>query len=51
MPYELKPLPFEAMYEHSYHIDFGAKAGEYVEAFMRNIDWEKVNARHVGAVE
>jgi Iron/manganese superoxide dismutases, C-terminal domain len=23
------------MYEHSYHIDFGAKAGNYVDAFMR----------------
>jgi superoxide dismutase, Fe-Mn family len=39
------------MYEHSYHIDFGAKAGEYVEAFMRNVDWERVNARYVGAAE
>jgi superoxide dismutase, Fe-Mn family len=38
------------MYEHSYHIDFGAKAGEYVEAFMRNVDWEKASARHVRAV-
>jgi Fe-Mn family superoxide dismutase len=39
------------MYEHSYHIDFGAKASEYVEAFMRNVDWERVNARYVGAAE
>jgi len=39
------------MYEHSYHIDFGAKAGEYVEAFMRNVEWEKVNARYVHAAE
>jgi Fe-Mn family superoxide dismutase len=39
------------MYEHSYHIDFGAKASEYVEAFMRNVDWERVKARYVGAAE
>jgi Fe-Mn family superoxide dismutase len=27
------------MYEHSYHIDYGAKAAAYVDAFMQNIDW------------
>jgi Fe-Mn family superoxide dismutase len=27
------------MYEHSYHIDFGAKAGSYVDAFMQAIAW------------
>ena len=34
------------MYEHSYHIDYGAKAGAYVDAFMRNILWSDVAARH-----
>ncbi|MBM3359399.1 MAG: superoxide dismutase [Betaproteobacteria bacterium] len=33
------------MYEHSYHIDYGAKAGAYVDAFMNNINWQAV-ARH-----
>ena len=33
------------MYEHSYHMDFGAAAGAYVDAFMDNIDW----ARSTGA--
>ena len=27
------------MYEHSYHIDYGAKAAAYVDAFMQNINW------------
>jgi len=27
------------MYEHAYHIDFGANAKAYVDAFLRNIDW------------
>ena len=27
------------MYEHSYHIDFGAKADTYVETFMQTICW------------
>ncbi|OYW36479.1 MAG: superoxide dismutase [Hydrogenophilales bacterium 12-61-10] len=26
------------MYEHSYHMDFGAKAAAYVEAFMNNLN-------------
>ena len=34
------------MYEHSYHIDYGAKAGAYVDAFMRNIRWSDVMVRH-----
>lgn len=27
------------MYEHSYHIDYGAKAAAYVDASMNNINW------------
>ena len=30
------------MYEHSYHMDYGAKAAAYVDAFMQNINWKKV---------
>lgn len=38
------------MYEHSYHLDFGAAAGAYVEAFMANIDWTQVYERYQLAV-
>jgi superoxide dismutase, Fe-Mn family len=37
------------MYEHAYHIDFGANAGAYVEAFMRNIDWRAAQSRYEDA--
>jgi len=37
------------MYEHAYHLDFGAKAAAYVDAFMKNIHWERVGARYVQA--
>jgi Fe-Mn family superoxide dismutase len=37
------------MYEHAYHIDFGANAKAYVEAFMRNIDWKAVQGRYEDA--
>lgn len=33
------------MYEHGYHMDFGANAKAYVDAFFRNLRWEEVNAR------
>jgi superoxide dismutase, Fe-Mn family len=32
------------MYEHSYHIDYGARAAAYVDVFMSNINWENVSA-------
>ena len=38
------------MYEHAYHIDFGAAAGSYVEVFMQNIRWDAVVARYQHAV-
>src|SRR5260370_14129959 len=37
------------MYEHAYHIDFGANASAYVAAFMRNIDWTAVEGRYEDA--
>jgi superoxide dismutase, Fe-Mn family len=39
------PLLVMDMYEHSYHMDFGAAAAQYVDAFFNNINWEKVLER------
>jgi Fe-Mn family superoxide dismutase len=39
------------MYEHAYHLDFGANATAYIAAFMRNIDWNAVQTRYQGAVK
>ena len=39
------------MYEHAYHIDFGANAKAYVDAFMRNVDWKAVLGRYEDAVK
>lgn len=38
------------MYEHAYHLDFGAQAAAYVDAFMANIHWTAVYARYQHAV-
>lgn len=34
------------MYEHAYHLDFGAKAAAYVDQVMLNLNWERIAARH-----
>jgi len=34
------------MYEHSYHIDYGAAAAKYVDAFMDNINWANAGRLH-----
>ncbi len=33
------------MYEHAYHIDFGANATAYVDTYFRNLDWSAVEGR------
>ena len=38
------PLVALDMYEHSYHMDFGAKAAAYVDAFMQNLSWTVAEA-------
>ncbi len=46
-----RPLLVLDMYEHSYHMDYGAAAGRYVDAFMLNINWEEVNRRTESALK
>jgi Fe-Mn family superoxide dismutase len=43
------PLLALDMYEHSFHMDYGAAAAKYVDAFFRNIDWETVERRYAQA--
>jgi Fe-Mn family superoxide dismutase len=33
------------MYEHSYHLDYGANAKGYIDAFFQNVKWDEVNRR------
>jgi Fe-Mn family superoxide dismutase len=37
-----RPILALDMYEHSYHMDYGANAGAYVDAFMDAIHWDNV---------
>ena len=42
-----RPVLVMDMYEHSYHIDYGANARGYIDAFFKNIDWDEVDRRVV----
>jgi superoxide dismutase, Fe-Mn family len=43
-----RPILALDMYEHAYHLDFGANAAAYVEAFMANLHWSRLEARFSG---
>ena len=48
-----QPILALDMYEHSYHIDYGAKAATYVDTFMKAIRWSNADhllAEHIKAV-
>lgn len=44
-----RPLLAMDMYEHAYHMDYGAAAAKYVDAFVQNVNWEEVNLRFTRA--
>ncbi|MGD9728770.1 MAG: superoxide dismutase [Nitrospiraceae bacterium] len=37
------------MYEHAYHMDYGARAAAYVDAFMGAINWNSVGAAYTAS--
>ena len=45
-----RPILVNDMFEHAYHMDFGAAAARYVDAFMQNVKWEECNRRYEEAV-
>ena len=44
-PADTAPLLVMDMYEHAYHMDFGAAAAKYIDAFFQNIRWDAVAHR------
>src|SRR6516225_9092945 len=46
-----QPILALDMYEHSYHIDYGAQAAAYVDAFMAAINWPNVAAAYAGVAQ
>lgn len=45
VPVHVIPLLVLDVYEHAYMIDFGTKRAAYLDAFMRNVNWEVVDQR------
>jgi Fe-Mn family superoxide dismutase len=43
------PILVLDMYEHAYHLEFGANAAAYVDVFMRIVDWTVVAERFMGS--
>ncbi len=41
-----RPILVMDMYEHAYHMDYGAAAAKYVDAFMQVIRWDNVARLH-----
>jgi Fe-Mn family superoxide dismutase len=44
-PASCVPLLVLDMYEHSYHLDYGAAHARYIDAFFANVSWDEVNRR------
>jgi Fe-Mn family superoxide dismutase len=45
-PANAVPLLVLDMYEHAFHIDYGAAASKYVDAFFANVNWDEVSRRY-----
>jgi Fe-Mn family superoxide dismutase len=44
------PLLVLDMYEHAYHLDYGAAAAKYLDAFFANVLWSEVDRRYAKAL-
>lgn len=40
-----KPILALDLWEHAYYLDYGPDKTKYLQAFFKNIDWEKVNQK------
>lgn len=47
-PVGARPVLVLDMYEHAFHLDYGAAAAKYVDAFWRNVAWDRVDRRLSG---
>jgi Fe-Mn family superoxide dismutase len=45
-----EPVLVLDLYEHAYHMDYGAATKSYLDAFLQNVHWGEVNRRIEGAI-
>jgi Fe-Mn family superoxide dismutase len=44
LSWNLRPILALDVYEHAYFIDYGVDRGKYIDAFVNNLDWDKIAA-------
>lgn len=44
LTWNLKPILALDVYEHAYFMDYGVDRGKYIDAFVNNLDWDKIGA-------
>jgi Fe-Mn family superoxide dismutase len=45
VPANVVPIVVLDVYEHAYMIDYGTNRGDYLTAFLKNMDWKVCEAR------
>lgn len=49
LSWDLKPILALDVYEHAYFLDFTVNRGAYIDAFFKNLDWDKIAASYAAA--
>ena len=42
LSWDLKPILALDVYEHAYYLDYAVNRGAYIDAFLKNLDWNKI---------
>jgi superoxide dismutase, Fe-Mn family len=50
MPTTFYPILVLDVYEHAYMVDYGIDRGKYLDAFLKNVNWETIDNRLMYAV-
>jgi superoxide dismutase, Fe-Mn family len=46
LSWHLHPILALDVYEHAYLLDFGVNRAAYIDAFTKNLDWDKISANY-----
>lgn len=49
LSWDLKPILALDVYEHAYLLDHGVNRGAYIDAFFKNLNWDKIAADYAAA--
>ncbi|MBU0507238.1 Fe-Mn family superoxide dismutase [bacterium] len=46
LSWDLHPMLALDVYEHAYFLDYSVNRGAYIDAFVKNLDWDKIGANY-----